>query len=152
MGVAYRENGGCCTRCAGPFGDNMTAYLVRETIVAQIFGTGDAAFAATDYKLTPVCDACVTPKEAANTTKASNCAVCGQRMMTAPFPPRSVCSSRCYQRQLRARKRASARATCSTCGLGFVPKRKDARFCSDACRQRAYRGRTSDSTPRPATS
>ena len=92
-------------------------------------------------KWTPVCDACATPKELAKATTQSACAVCGQRMIALPHRGSSVRSSRCYQRQNRARRRSLAKATCTTCGLGFVPKRKDACFCSDACRQRAYRGR-----------
>jgi hypothetical protein len=33
-------------------------------------------------------------------------------------------------------------ATCATCGGPFVPRRADARYCSAACRQRAYRQRS----------
>ena len=29
-------------------------------------------------------------------------------------------------------------ATCITCGSDFEPKRRDAKYCSAACRQRAY--------------
>lgn len=31
--------------------------------------------------------------------------------------------------------------TCRECGIPFTPARADARFCSSACRQRAYRNR-----------
>jgi len=41
------------------------------------------------------------------------------------------------RRQLRTR----ASLTCETCGKLFPPKRADARFCSFACKQRAYRQR-----------
>jgi hypothetical protein len=34
---------------------------------------------------------------------------------------------------------------CEACGVEFVPRRKDARFHSDACRQRAYRERKEQS-------
>jgi hypothetical protein len=30
---------------------------------------------------------------------------------------------------------------CSTCGASFTPSRLDGRYCSNACRQRAYRSR-----------
>jgi hypothetical protein len=33
--------------------------------------------------------------------------------------------------------------TCMRCGASYVPQRADARFCSNACRQRAYRDRLS---------
>ena len=31
--------------------------------------------------------------------------------------------------------------TCRVCGQGFTAKRSDARYCSPACRQKAYRDR-----------
>ena len=48
----------------------------------------------------------------------------------------------CYRRELRREKRNSL--TCA-CGKTFTPARADARYCSDACRQRAYRMRYADS-------
>jgi hypothetical protein len=42
---------------------------------------------------------------------------------------------------LRREKRNSL--TCA-CGKTFTPVRADARYCSDACRQRAYRMRYAD--------
>jgi predicted nucleic acid-binding Zn ribbon protein len=35
----------------------------------------------------------------------------------------------------------SARHTCASCGRPFVGIRADARYCSNACKQRAYRQR-----------
>src|SRR5271163_1868419 len=142
--TVYRERGGHCTRCWGRFGDNMTAYMVIERVAHSVLGYGDSAIAAVHVdKWTPVCDACASPKETAHATKQSACAVCGQRVMAPPHRRESsVCSSRCYQRQRRARRRSLAKATCAGCGLGFASKRKHTRFCSDACRQRAYRERT----------
>jgi hypothetical protein len=32
---------------------------------------------------------------------------------------------------------------CAQCGEPYRPQRSDSKFCSDACRQRAYRGRLS---------
>lgn len=40
-----------------------------------------------------------------------------------------------------ARAGEAVTATCATCGNAFVPRRSDARYCSPACRQRAYRER-----------
>ncbi len=47
-------------------------------------------------------------------------------------------------RQRRARKRLLWRATCAHCETAFIPKRRDARYCSAACRQKAHRTRTID--------
>jgi hypothetical protein len=52
-----------------------------------------------------------------------------------------VCSKRCYQRALRKRHRREKWRNCKTCKRHFVPSRNDARFCSNACRQWAYRAR-----------
>jgi hypothetical protein len=43
------------------------------------------------------------------------------------------------RRELRAQRKAARGARCAGCGAKFNGKRKDARFCSDACRQRAHR-------------
>jgi hypothetical protein len=42
------------------------------------------------------------------------------------------------RRAARARRRQTA---CSTCGTEFTPPRADGRYCSPACRQKAYRTR-----------
>jgi len=71
-----------------------------------------------------------------------------------------VCSKRCYQRAYRKRRRKGGGSTvswkgsgqpiCQTCKHSFVPSRKDACYCSDACRQRAYRGRLARSSSQQA--
>lgn len=134
--TVFRERGGSCTRCWGAIGGNAAANMVWERVAHTMFVGGLAVH--TD-KWTPVCDACLTVKEQAAATRTRICVECAQRM-TAPLTCVSeVCSSRCYQRRLRARHRASARAVCATCAQGFAPKRSDARYCSNACRQKAFR-------------
>jgi hypothetical protein len=50
----------------------------------------------------------------------------------------------CYQRaHRRAKREARALIPCAGCGNSFKPARTDARYCSAACRQRAYRERQS---------
>jgi hypothetical protein len=44
-----------------------------------------------------------------------------------------------YARRKERRERLRAPTICATCGTDFKRKRKDARFCSDACRQKAHR-------------
>ena len=46
-----------------------------------------------------------------------------------------------YLREWRARRRANRRQVCFGCRQEFAPARKDAKFCSDSCRFKAYRGR-----------
>ena len=48
---------------------------------------------------------------------------------------------RVYRRELRARRRAMRVGICESCAETFRPSRADSRYCSNACRQRAYRRR-----------
>jgi hypothetical protein len=49
-----------------------------------------------------------------------------------------ICGPECALRAYYPKRRTAARA-CAACGKSFVPRRADTRFCSAACRQRAYR-------------
>ena len=40
---------------------------------------------------------------------------------------------------------------CQACGEPFKPRRADAKFCSNACRQKAYRAAANPSAGSPAT-
>jgi hypothetical protein len=146
----FFSNAGHCTRCGEPFGGNATAYMVRERVICEIYYdtvavTQDGAFA--------VCDACVKPDEEAGATEPINCEGCGQRMRTSAkvmlyrdylgwCDPLRVCSDRCRQRvRRRRRKKLRPAIRCETCDTRFKPTRTDAKFCSAACRQSAYRDR-----------
>jgi hypothetical protein len=67
------------------------------------------------------------------------CLGCGQPM--AARAGLAVCSHRCRKRELRARHRRARRLICTGCRREFVPTRKDARYCTDGCRFKAYRAR-----------
>ena len=57
----------------------------------------------------------------------------------------SLCGNRGYQRELKWRQKyARKERICQTCGNAFTPKRSDAKFCCNACRQKAYRGSVTD--------
>jgi hypothetical protein len=55
------------------------------------------------------------------------------------------CSERCrtehYTRTRRAARAVAREKACETCGAPFTGTRRDARHCSSACRQKAYRER-----------
>jgi predicted nucleic acid-binding Zn ribbon protein len=57
----------------------------------------------------------------------------------------SFCGSVCRAIYRAKERRTENRAAyhCEFCGEIFVPTRTDSRFCSNACRQRAYRERNS---------
>ena len=70
------------------------------------------------------------------------CAGCGRPVATTHpqlFRAGVVCQPGCIARA-RDRRRRAARAdrSCASCGALFSPGRSDARYCSPACRQRAY--------------
>lgn len=61
-----------------------------------------------------------------------------------PPTPRTFCSENCrraFQRAKARAKRGTPERDCEGCGERFTPTRSDARYCSPACKQRAYRGR-----------
>ena len=56
-----------------------------------------------------------------------------------------VCGPKCRQAvhntKYRLRHQRPRMAQCADCGKSFMPKRSDAKFCSAACKQRAYHHR-----------
>lgn len=66
------------------------------------------------------------------------------------------CSDRCEnaertERRREAREQARSRHWCRECGERFTPPRADARYCSPACRQKAYRKRQAEQAAAAAT-
>jgi hypothetical protein len=132
--VLYFKRAGHCTRCAQPFGDRTTAYMVAEIWRAR----ESAGAAVMRREITLVCAGCVTPGEAAEATVASVCEGCGQ-LMLSPVAV-ATCSDRGAQRERRARRRRARRQFCPVCYEAFLARRA-AQYCSNACRQRGYRRR-----------
>jgi hypothetical protein len=73
------------------------------------------------------------------TSEAVACLGCSGLMPARRGMP--VCSSACYQRIWRRRRRALRIEFCVVCERPFTPTRGDAKFCSGACRFKAYRAR-----------
>ena len=71
------------------------------------------------------------------------CGGCGNIFYTR-VPIKKYCNDKCakrgiwrHKRERRLEKRKDK--VCKTCGCTFTPKRSDAAYCSNACRQKAYR-------------
>ena len=66
---------------------------------------------------------------------------CGERF-GGRYAPAVWCHT-CYQRLWREKQRKlhlrHKQCTCVTCGIEFTTTRTDAKFCSNACRQKAHR-------------
>jgi len=57
---------------------------------------------------------------------------------------------RAYHTQLRKEKRAEERKkVCEVCGEAFTASCRDAKTCSDGCKQKAYRRRNKESRRHP---
>ena len=104
------------------------------------------------HNLAPHCEQC-SKSHWRSFRKAEACEGCGRPVYNewhSLRPRRSVCSEQCRHKATSAaakRKRSEARGTrqCQDCGKTFKPTRSDARFCSVACKQRAYRKRVRNS-------
>ena len=77
------------------------------------------------------------------------CKGCGRvfytQIETKKYCLYSLCGNRGYQKELKWRRAQERKdRTCQTCGNTFTPKRSDAKFCSNACRQKAYRENVTD--------
>ena len=77
------------------------------------------------------------------------CKGCGRvfytNIETKKYCSYSLCGNRGYQKELKWRRKfARTNRTCQTCGNPFTPKRADAKYCCNACRQKAYRESVTD--------
>ena len=78
------------------------------------------------------------------------CKGCG-RVFYTQIPTKKYCyyhrcGNRGYQKELKQRRLEKRKdMVCKCCGRTFTPKRIDAAYCSNACRQKAYRMRGTDS-------
>ena len=130
------KDGGRCAACLRILGDKEPVWRQE----ARRFTHGTAT------EIIPVCKECRNEWKRFEAPKP--CEGGGrpvhQRARSRSF--RSLCSFRCESRVAadKARsKRAKARLPrlCEQCGETFEPRRADSRYCSPACRQKAYRRR-----------
>jgi hypothetical protein len=94
-----------------------------------------------------VCDDCC-PQTHGRWDRIVDCRHCTRRVYYHGGWPHGYCSEPCQKAARRDRERARSRRdrgrrTCGVCAATFTPRRSDARYCSPACRQKAYRQRWS---------
>ena len=100
------------------------------------------------YERTVLCGSCapewLSPDR--DDVLTQRCAMCERSMvyrLTSTALVRTFCSKQCknsYQAQLRKERRTEDREkVCEVCGQPFVATRRDAKMCSRACKQKAYR-------------
>jgi hypothetical protein len=135
----YVEYHGHCTRCHAELAGNPPAYIVKEKI--ELVTDGEHCFVY-DYKWTPVCGQCLLPSEAESHRLKDHrciCEGCGLELLVTNNSVK-VCSRACAQRASRKSKREKQNR-CERCQKTFTSARRDARYCSNACRQWTYRCR-----------
>jgi hypothetical protein len=99
------------------------------------------------WRLVPFCENCVSewhPSWLENREKPEPCSGgCGVLISHwYHWSEIRTCSRRCSKRLEKERRRVKREdRRCEVCNETFTPKRADARYCSNACRQDAYRKR-----------
>ena len=148
-----QEDCSCCGRCAEPIKPGEPVWRIYVT-VPGLFSPWRSMLAA-------LCAKCGKQDWHAACCEPKPCKGCGRTVhsilrvrwseracryfLTKPV----VCCEECgHQARLakQRRKRTRARGTrdCPVCHETFEPTRTDAKFCSSACRQKAYRERVTD--------
>lgn len=107
-----------------------------------------------EWRLQGYCEKCVQewhPGWWRNRRTAATCeGGCGALVSHwQSWQPTTTCSERCTKRAAAERRRVQhEQRLCDNCSARFTPRRADARYCSNACRQDAYRRRRCATTAR----
>lgn len=139
-----------CHWCRTSFATGQMRFLIMDGVD---FGCG--------WERVSLCMACFKHPDYSSSrlpeAKRHNraCAGCAEPICTINWRGTRwlTCSQRCYLRAYRKRRRENGGASaidwkgqkprsCEACKKPMKSKRSDARFCSDACRQRCFRRRS----------
>jgi hypothetical protein len=132
---AARRAAGICARCSQPIAPEAPIWQARCPV-------GDGFWHA------PVCATCAPAAitwPPLDRWTARPCAGCERPVYQQRYTPAVYCSERCrWQVANQARRVDRERhrqKRCAMCRNPFAATRRDSRYCSPACRQRAYRQR-----------
>ncbi len=143
--VGAKEAGDVCGRCGLALAAEDTAWRVRERVTrGQVVSTNVCRECAPEYAREP--EPFTYEGRRWLLYEPEPCEVCGRGVVWLYRPHwrrHRCCSDRCSARRYnRPRDEASAQArekVCGVCGEAFTATRADAKTCSPACRQKAYR-------------
>ena len=147
--LTARRLGQLCALCGQPLAPDAPVWMESCYIGPSMFTGIPRSWQA------PVCEACAPrDRHSRRWVAPAPCAGC-QRPVYYPrsyrWRLRAHCSERCrldaWNQRRRAERAAERRFRCATCGATFTPPRADGRYCSPACRQRAYRQRQHGGAP-----
>ena len=125
-----------CTQCKRPIKTGEAFTQLREDDVSWMGGIAHPKRA--------YCLECKPPRPRMD---SAHCAHCGRPIYAyLRFMQKAYCDWACerlywlgYWREARRMKAVTHYLNCAQCGEPFTAKRKDARYCSAKCRQRARR-------------
>ncbi len=140
-----RQTGASCGRCGRAVADGETVWRVRERVArGQVVSTNVCRECAPERAREP--EPFTYDGSLLALYEPEPCEVCSRPVVWLYRPDwrrHSCCSERCSARLYnRPRDEASAQArekVCGVCGEAFTATRADAKTCSPACRQKAYR-------------
>jgi hypothetical protein len=161
---AYPSHVLACLRCERDIASCQPAYMVMAKVVLRVYYDSLSIYS---FLPRPVCTACYHAGNGRAATRfvaeydewtnlagtanaipelnqptEGTCRACGRELIACKHWRQWVCSDACRMRVRRAKRRtAKPRQSCTVCGKRFAARRSDARTCSPACRQRAYRDR-----------
>jgi hypothetical protein len=134
-----------CSRCRSEFSEGDVVYRRRAQGEPSVWGSS--------WRLEAICDQCVRkdmhPTWREHRREPVPCAGgCGVLVSHWYYEEITTCSRRCSERVAAERRRVKREARqCEVCDEEFTPARSDARYCSNACRQDAYRKRKANCMP-----
>ena len=148
-----RENGGMCGCCGRELPTSDPAYIGAEVYVGMqpLFWNmiDKPRICEARYERTVLCGSCAPDwLQERDDVVTQLCAHC-ERPRVSPLKlselGNAFCCNRCqraYDNRLDREKRAKERKKiCEVCGEEFIATRRDAKTCSDKCKQKLYRQR-----------
>jgi hypothetical protein len=141
-----QESASCCGECGKAIKPGEPVWRKRISLGRSIFGGWHT-------RVVPTCKQCSGEREI---RPSKPCEGCGRLVHDVPTyswtKRRTACCDECRTKaQAKAarerRTKARGQRQCEDCGETFKPTRTDSKFCSVACKQRAYRKRVTDNKP-----
>jgi hypothetical protein len=133
-----QENGSHCAQCERVLRRDEPVWRTRLSL-------GWAMFACHSV-IAPLCQNCKSDWR--DYESAASCEGCGRLVHNEVddiYRRWTFCCEKCaHQIRREKRRRQQPTRSCQACGEIFEPVRADAKFCSVACKQRAYRRRVMD--------
>lgn len=142
------KDGSCCGQCGEKYTENQMIVLAG---LNYIYAGHDNW----NYQRYTLCEKCAGDKILNNPYRIIyTCDICNRKILGNEYHFKKgdfYCSKKCYwsvanknARFYEMFMRERKPTTCAVCSTQFTPNRTDSRYCSNKCRQKAYRLRTKE--------